>query len=143
MICYKHNIASYTDIKKHFKKCNFIPRLDSYTNVEEYIKKILSFSERFEIWDNYSLIGFSAVYFNNQVTKEGYLTNLSIVPEYTKKGIASNLIKEIFKFGKKNKFLSINLEVFSLNKIAIRFYQKNGFTTIMKDDIKIKMRKTL
>lgn len=52
---------------------------------------------------------------------------LYIRRENRKKKIATRLLQEIEKELKKNKIINITLEVNVNNKIAISFYEKNGF----------------
>lgn len=143
MIYYKNNTATKLDITKHFEKTNFIPKLETYINVNNYIEKILKFSERIEVWEDGVLIGLSAIYLNNKDNKEGFLTNFSIVNDYTKKGIGTDLIKKTLIYSKRNGFNSIKLEVFSTNEKAIFFYSKNGFFKLNKSHDKIIMIKKI
>lgn len=142
MISYKHNTATRSDINKHFQECIFIPKLNTYVNINSYIKKILNFSERFEAWDRNKLVGLAAIY-NNKDKKEGFLTNLSVINNYTKEGIGSSLMEKISIYIKESGFNYIRLEVFSDNEKAIKFYQKNGFVHLSTINNKIIMLKKI
>jgi ribosomal protein S18 acetylase RimI-like enzyme len=143
MIYYKQNKASKSEIKLHFSNCDFKPNIETYIDIDKYIKKILKYSKRFEIWDNDLLIGFAAAYFNDYKKKEGFITNIGINSRYTNKGFATELIDQISKFGAKNKFTIINLEVDFHNKKVINFYKKNNFKIKNKNKEKILMYKTI
>ena len=54
---------------------------------------------------------------------EGYITNVAVLPEYRRRGIAAKLLRE----AEKNKMDFITLEVRESNIAAIRLYEKAGF----------------
>lgn len=57
---------------------------------------------------------------------EGYVTNVAVMPEYRKQGIAESLIREQMK----NKMSFITLEVRESNLPAISLYTKCGFKNV-------------
>ncbi len=57
---------------------------------------------------------------------EGYVTNVAVLPEYRKQGIAESLIREQMK----NKMSFITLEVRESNLPAISLYTKCGFKNV-------------
>lgn len=57
---------------------------------------------------------------------EGYVTNVAVLPQYRKQGIAESLIKEQLK----NKMDFITLEVRKSNNPAINLYSKMGFENV-------------
>lgn len=57
---------------------------------------------------------------------EGYVTNVAVLPEYRKQGIAESLIREQMK----NKMSFITLEVRESNLLAISLYTKCGFKNV-------------
>ena len=57
---------------------------------------------------------------------EGYVTNVAVLPEYRKQGIAEALIKEQMK----NEMSFITLEVRESNLPAISLYTKCGFKNV-------------
>ena len=57
---------------------------------------------------------------------EGYVTNVAVLPQYRKQGIAESLILEQLK----NEMDFITLEVRKSNAPAIRLYSKTGFETV-------------
>jgi len=58
--------------------------------------------------------------------KEAYIGNLSVLPDYRRKGYAENLIIEAIEYSK-NKFDFLSLEVRESNKPAIKLYEKTDF----------------
>ena len=129
---YKYNTATENAIFTHLKTCNhnFIPRLDSYTNIKEYAKKIYEKSVLIEAWQDKTLIGCIAVYFSDLEDKVAYITNVSIIKEFTRAGIATSLLKLCINYAKSKNFQIILLEVYKNNVAAIRLYEKFQFRNI-------------
>lgn len=85
----------------------------------------MSLQEAFKIWKIYgdSLIGYVCFF---QVKNEVEIIKIGIMKSYQGKNYGTYLITKI----KKLSIRKIFLEVSSLNKIAIKFYEKNGFKII-------------
>jgi ribosomal protein S18 acetylase RimI-like enzyme len=128
-IDFRIKTASYKEILQYLYKCadSFKPQLYTYVDINKYAKKIYDYAITFEAWNGNILVGLAAVYFNNDVTKVGFCTNLSLLEEYQGSGIASTLAMNVKDYGKKNGFAHIVLEAKTNNSKAISFYQKHGF----------------
>jgi ribosomal protein S18 acetylase RimI-like enzyme/SAM-dependent methyltransferase len=115
-------------IQQHLIACSstFVPNLDSYVNIDDYSKKIFEHAVLFTKFDNDKLIGLVAAY-DNPTEKFGWITNVSVDPNYSRKGIASELLNECYEHFENKKYLSIFLEVFVNNEKAIKLYTKQGF----------------
>lgn len=61
------------------------------------------------------------------IAGEGYITNVAVVPEYRRQGIAKRLLEELIEIGKQKKLEFISLEVRVSNNNAISLYNKMGF----------------
>jgi len=85
----------------------------------------MSLQEAFKIWKIYGdrLVGYVCFF---QVKNEVEIIKLGIMKSYQGKNYGTHLITKI----KKLSIRKIFLEVSSLNKIAIKFYEKNGFKII-------------
>ena len=85
----------------------------------------MSLQEAFKIWKIYgdSLIGYVCFF---QVKNEVEIIKIGIMKSHQGKNYGTYLIAKI----KKLSIRKIFLEVSSLNKIAIKFYEKNGFKII-------------
>ena len=85
----------------------------------------MSLQEAFKIWKIYgdSLIGYVCFF---QVKNEVEIIKIGIMKSHQGKNYGTHLITKI----KKLSIRKIFLEVSSLNKIAIKFYEKNGFKII-------------
>jgi len=121
-------IVTLKHIQEHLTICssNFIPNLDSYVNIDNYSKKIFEQATLFTKFDGDKLVGLIAAY-DNPTEKFGWVTNVSIDPEYCGKGLATELLKECKKYFENKKYFIILLEVFLDNKKAINLYFKQGF----------------
>ena len=122
--------ASFESIITHLNQCSvyFKPALNSYVVIENYSKKIYDLAVTFESWDGKSLVGLVAAYFNNEKTKNGFITNVSVLREYHNSGIASSLLHNAISYARDNKYVKINLEVNINNTIAVKLYERIGFT---------------
>ncbi|HJV75039.1 MAG TPA: GNAT family N-acetyltransferase [Noviherbaspirillum sp.] len=126
---YLLNSASETEIAAHLRACdgNFVPRLSSRIEIGGYAKKISSNAVRFEAWSACTLIGLVAAYCNNPETRLAYITSVSVLHEWTGKGIAANLMDHCIKHAKASGMRQISLEVAKDNALAIGLYLKSGF----------------
>lgn len=129
MIDYKIKNASEIDLYLHLEKAShlFVPPLASRVNLKEYAQKLYEKAQTFEAWDQDNLIGLFAGYFNLHISKEVFVTNVSVLEQYKNKGIASQLLIMVKIFAVHNGYDKIRLEVNSKNTQAIQFYTKHQF----------------
>jgi ribosomal protein S18 acetylase RimI-like enzyme len=134
------NKSKISQILDHLEICkdSFVPSLDTYLNLSEYSQKIHTKALLFERFEDNKLVGLIAAYVNDG--KLGYITNVSIIPEYQGKGLSLSLLKECINYFTREGYNSINLEVFTENKRAIDFYQKNKFKIIERSKKTIMMK---
>ena len=137
-------IITLKHIQQHLITCSntFIPSLDSYVDINDYSKKIFEQATLFSKFDGDKLVGLVAVY-DNPTEKFGWVTNVSVDPNYSRKGIASKLLNECNKYFENKKYFNIFLEVFSDNKKAIKLYIKHGFTNYKIKDNKMTLKQQL
>ena len=126
---YKIKTASREGIVEHLNRCanSFIPPLHTYVDIQKYAEKINKNAITFEAWDKNTLVGLIAAYFNDENTKIGFITNVSMVKEYQGLGIASKLLLLTIEYGKEHNFRIIRLEVNKINQKALTLYKRNGF----------------
>lgn len=139
MSSYKENTADYQAIVKHFAGCDFKPKLESYVDVDEYVRKILANAERFEHWEDKELAGLVAIYCNDYETRQAFITMVSVMSKYGGRGIASDLLQRAIEHCRKLNFKEIRLEVRADNAKATRLYEKFGFVIIEKTPTILKM----
>jgi 2-polyprenyl-3-methyl-5-hydroxy-6-metoxy-1,4-benzoquinol methylase len=137
-------IVTLKHIQQHLTTCSntFIPSLDSYVNIDNYSKKIFEQATLFTKFDDNKLIGLVAAY-DNPIEKFGWITNVSVDPDYSRKGIASELLNECNKYFENKKYFSIFLEVFSNNEKAIKLYIKHGFINYKIKDSRMILKQEL
>lgn len=127
-LIYSTGKASAEQIKQHLLLSDekFFPPLSGRINISEYSIKISQKAITFEAWVDEQLVGLVAVYNN---TSEGtlFITNVSIVPDYNGKGIATRLLNNCINWALEKKIDSITLDVNAGNIPAIKFYTKQGF----------------
>lgn len=64
------------------------------------------------------------------VSGEGGITNIAVLPEYRRQGVGSMLIKEMIKTARSLRLVLLTLEVRKSNVAAQRLYKKYGFDII-------------
>ena len=128
-IKYKIKTAVKKEIYFHLKECedNFNPPLGDRVEIKEYSKKIFENSITFEAWLDNILIGLVSTYFNDNQTHIGYITNVSIVKNYMRSGIASKLLNMCITYARQNNFKEIRLEVNESNNNGFNLYKKFNF----------------
>lgn len=131
IIEFRSNKASETQIAGHLSRCDadFVPPLSGRVEINDYAKKIASKATRFEAWSGNNLVGLVAAYCNDQEKRIAFITSISVLKEWTGKGIAASLMKKCIEHAITSGMRQINLEVASDNTPAIRLYEKNGFAT--------------
>lgn len=108
----------------------YTPSLDiQIKNMDNYVKKIVIYSDIFIAIDNTHDIGLLSLYCNNYATKKAFISTIGVDANYNGQGIAQNLLDLVIAHVKNQNFLTIELEVNKQNFRAISFYKKNGFVT--------------
>lgn len=121
--------AREADIAEHLLRCdaNFFPPLSERVDIGAYAKKIESQAIRFEAWSDRWLVGLVAAYCNDDENAIAYITNVSVLPEWTGMGIAARLMGQCIENAKALGMRQIHLEVAQDNTPAICLYAKSGF----------------
>lgn len=135
------NQATGNLILVHLKDCDagFIPPLSSKVDLWEYSQKMEKYSTTFEAWSGEILTGLVAAYFNDPAKKKGFITNVSVLPAFKGKGIASQLMEKAIQFAKDGGFESVELEVKPHNSVAIHLYSRFGFVRGEENENVLKM----
>ena len=74
------------------------------------------------------IIGFSAYYCNDQLTKQAFLTQIAVVDACKGLKIGNELLKTCMETSKQKGMEKLVCEVDHINVSALRFYEKHGFT---------------
>jgi ribosomal protein S18 acetylase RimI-like enzyme len=128
-ISYSANKASGAEVAEHLAHCDtdFMPPLSTRINIFDFANTIVSRAERFEAWSDNLLVGLLAAYCNDRAKCIAYITNVSVLKEWTKNGIATHLMRHLIEYTKMTGVRQISLEVASRNLSAIDLYKKYGF----------------
>jgi len=78
---------------------------------------------------NGKVVGYMGMW---KIVDEGHVTNVAVLPEYRKKGIASQLISKMFEVCKCSEIYNMTLEARESNLDAISLYEKFGFKSAGK-----------
>lgn len=122
------NKSIFFEVNDHLNRCakNFTPILSDYVNINDYSRKIIQNATRIEAYHDDILVGLIAIYIDI-TNKISFITNVSVLEEYTGKGVATILIKKAIQINALKKIDLIRLKVDSENLKAISFYKKIGF----------------
>jgi ribosomal protein S18 acetylase RimI-like enzyme len=128
-ISYRRGRSARADILAHLKSCDgdFSPPLHTYTELGEYSAKIARRAVTFEAWRGDILAGLVAAYLNDPEARAGFITNVSVLKEFERRGIASRLVADALEYARAKGFETVSLEVPVDNAATIRFYRKFGF----------------
>lgn len=142
---FKTKTVSVESVIEHLTKCSnaFVPPLHTYVDIVEYSHKIINNAITFEAWDDNLLIALVAAYMNDFKNKVCFITNVSVLPEYWRKGIAKKLLVSLAEYCKLNNFNKIRLEVYSINKSALSLYSQSGFSIIANNEDKLIFEKLI
>lgn len=123
------NRAAHADIRAHLEACSdsFCPPLGHRVSIDAYATKLHAHAVLFEAWLGSTLVGLVAAYFNDYDTRTGHITNVSVLPEYTGRGIATKLLASCLTFGRSKGFRGVELEVSSNSRRALSLYEAHGF----------------
>ena len=126
---YLSNKASEAEIVVHLLRgdADFVSTLSSRVEMKKYARKITNKATRFEAWSGGMLIGLVAAYCNDQVKRIAYITSVSILKEWTGKGIGARLMAQCIEHAKLSGMQQISLEVAQDNTLGIKLYEKSGF----------------
>lgn len=126
---YLLNKATKAEIAEHLSRCDaaFVPSLSGRVEITDYARKIASKAARFEAWSGGTLVGLVVAYCNDQEKRIAYITSVSVLREWTGKGIAVNLMKQCIEHAETSGMRQISLEVANDNMPAIKLYEKSGF----------------
>lgn len=113
-----------------------VPPLTGRVALDEYVEKLAQNADLFYAMEGEVTCGSCAVYLNQGI---GYITSISILPDFWRRGIGTKLLDEVIRVAKKYKIEVITLRVLESNKKAVKFYKKFGFEVEILEADWIKM----
>jgi GNAT superfamily N-acetyltransferase/SAM-dependent methyltransferase len=128
-ITFDLNKASEPEIADLLTRCDpcFVPPLSGRVEIGSYAQKIVGKATRFEAWDG-TLVGLLAIYCNDDEDRVAYITSISVLPAWWRRGVASGLLERCLEHAREQGFRRIELEVDRANVGAVKLYGKYGFT---------------
>ena len=110
------------------------PRLlsERVGSLEQYARKLADNAVVDVVSMEDKIIGFVAFYCNDVLTKRAFLTQIAVVDDYKGQNIGNILLELCVEKVKKNGMKKLICEVDDDNVAALKFYDKNGFTNVVK-----------
>lgn len=78
-------------------------------------------------YDDEKAVGFGGY---AHILDEGHIMNIAVTEEYRKRGIGSEIMRELLQSGQRNGITSFTLEVRVGNVAAKKLYEKTGFHSV-------------
>lgn len=130
-ISYRINTANLSDVIRHLDRADsgFSPRLSLRVDIPEYARKIVTNAVMCEAWALNDLVGMIAGYCNDPQKNTAFITNVSVLNEWQRHGIAKQLFSELTRKASADGFKELKLEVAHNNIPALELYSSIGFTT--------------
>ena len=125
----KIDTADPVQLHQYLLSCDeqFNPRLSTHVNLLNYAEKLHTKSVRFEMRQGQELVGLVAAYLNAQDRQTGFITHISVLSTYLRKGLARLLIERCMEHARAEGFAELRLEVLPGNSGALKLYKRLGF----------------
>ena len=101
--------------------------LRKLVDLDKYSEKLSLYATHFCFFDGNKLIGFCGCYFNNETSRVGYISGISLLEGYRGVGLGSDLLHHVIQRGKVLGFKVIHVTVDRRNIILTAFFERNGF----------------
>lgn len=127
---FDQNRADPGIIAAHLLACDaqFVPQLSARVNLTAYSAKMAAQAVKFEAWAADRLVGLVAGYANDPELKKSFISNVSVLPEWHGRGVASHLLRSFVAHVREAGFYQVFLSVDMRNEQALRLYRKHGFS---------------
>ena len=125
----RRNTALAGTIQRHLEACDisFTPPLHCSVTIHTYAEKIRELAETFEVWEDDELAGLLAVYLNDLSSGWAFITNISVLPQCTGRGLGGRLLAKAIEHVRTSGLRGVRLEVHEDNTKARALYAKHGF----------------
>lgn len=136
MVEYKTNTATAEEITHLLKSRDddFIPKLSSRVDLNEYGLKLKNNATNFEAWDRDKLVGIVSAYMNNFDEKKAYISMVCVDKNYSGKGVSRRLMHDFINEASRLGFGESSLEVHKQNKSALALYQSLGYHVLKEEN---------
>ena len=132
---FRVDTCNHDSIRAHLLECDdqFEPPLSQRLDIRDYSHKIRANAMTFEAWQGETLVGLAAAYMN-RATRSGYITSVSVLPQFGRENIATVLITQLMNHARDAGIHEVALEVGKTNAAAIALYRKFGFRAVEDRD---------
>lgn len=139
---FRDGTATREVIQRHLEACDqeFSPRLSLKVDIEDYSRKISASAQTFEAWFGDTLVGLVAAYMNDNETRIGFVTNVTVAKAFMGRGIASELLERCVARSRQAGITAISLEVSVKSPAAICLYERLGFAEVSRNEESLSMR---
>ncbi|WP_377278873.1 GNAT family N-acetyltransferase [Rhizobium sp. R86522] len=123
------NIANVSQVTALLTACDldFSPPLSARLEIPTYAERICTQAERFEHWDQSTLVGLLAIYCVTPAGAPAFITNLSVCSDQRGRGLADALLRAALMHARSCGFAAVALEVDVNAHAARRLYAKHEF----------------
>lgn len=137
--------ASAEHIRALLLACDatFFPALSTRLSIEDYAAKLAAHAVRAEAWYGPRLVGLVATYCNAPNREIAFVTNVSVDPEFQRRGIGKQLVCRTVRVADDLGFRFLALEVDRRARGAIVLYTGLGFALAQETAMTITMTKEL
>jgi ribosomal protein S18 acetylase RimI-like enzyme len=134
---FARNTSTEAAVAAHLAECDaeFEPPLSGRVELHTYARKLVARAIRFEALADRRLVGLVAAYCDDLVSRQAFITSVSVSPDWTGRGIALRLMRESIAFATAVGMRTIALEVGTKNVRAIRLYSRLGFAVEAGQDL--------
>jgi len=139
---YRANEASAAVLAEHLRRCDaaFVPSLSGRVDISAYARKLAARAERFEAWSGGTLVGLVAVYPGDSAQPRAFVTNVSVLPQWQRQGIAGRLMTACVAQAAAQGCRCVELEVDRANRSAMALYGRLGFAPMAGAGVSAVMR---
>ena len=109
----------------------------------EYAEKLSARAYRWEAWEGNSLVGLVAAYLDGSEENAAFISNVSVLPAFARRGIAKELLEKCEATAKQHGRSRLQLEVDRANSTARQLYAQLAFSEKPGNHDPVIMFKTL
>lgn len=137
---FDRNRSGAADVRDHLLVCAaaFTPPLASRVAIPEYAEKLAARAERFEAWADGVLVGLVAVYCDAPDRREAFVTSVSVVPAWARRGLGRGLMRAALAHVRDLGFGRLALSV-DRAAAALDLYRSLGFTAEARDGASLRL----
>lgn len=103
-------------------------------SVEEYLRKVSSHGHIIICHTDAGIEGLVMLYANDMIHRTAYIPFLAVAPEYSGRGIATELVREAVRLAAEKGMKTITVKTWASNKTAKHLYLKAGFMVQKSDE---------